>query len=130
MKFFFILFVMTVSSLPAFAKSQELTDDHICRAAISTIFDQTVEEVEIFRSQREVIYIKFPKDENNNVTRFKCIARDGEIIWATETGAYRNTGIDSKITYGTKGNILTVEEEHKNGSVFKKEFDIKKLISE
>jgi len=130
MKYFFILCVITVFSLPAFAKSKELTDDHICRAAISTIFDQTVEEVEIFRSQREVIYIKFPKDEDNNVTRFKCIARDGEIIWATETGAYRNTGIDSKILYETKDNVLLVKEEHKNGSVFKKAFDIKKLMAE
>jgi len=130
MKFFFIIFLATIFSLPAFAKSKELTDDHICRAAISTIFDQTVEEVEIFRTQMNVTYIKFPKSENNNVTRFKCIVQGTDIIWATETGAYRNTGIDSKVSYETKNNVLLLKEEHKNGSVFKKAFDIKKLMAE
>jgi hypothetical protein len=130
MKIFFIFTLTLIYSLNAQAKEKELTDNHICRAAISTIFDQTVEEVEIFRVQGEVNYIKFPKDEDNKVTRFKCIVRGSDIIWATEMGAYRNTGIDSKITYERKKNVLTVKEEHKNGSVFRKAFDVKKLIAE
>lgn len=116
--------------MPSFAKSKDLKSDHICRAAISTIFDETVEDVEVFRSQLNVTYLKFPKSDENRITRFKCIVQGTDIIWATETGAYRNTGIDSKISYETKENILTVKEDHKNGSVFKKTFDIKKLMAE
>lgn len=126
----FILLTILFLSPSAFAKSKELTNDHICRATISTIFDQKPEEVTVFRTQSNVIYLKFPQGEKNKVTRFKCIVQGEEIIWATEMGSYRNTGIDSNISFKEKDNVLTVKEAHKNGSVFTKTFDIQKLMAE
>ncbi len=117
-------------SLPAFAqKKNSLTDDQICRAAIATIFNKKVETVSIGRHQKNIFYISFAPEEGDKTTRFKCYLNGKEIVWATETGSYRNTDIDSVIDYETKDNVLTVRETHKNGSVYRQAFDIKKLIA-
>lgn len=129
MKYFFI-FTFLVLSFPVYAMEKKLQDDDICRATISTIFDQKVEDVSIVRQQKDVVVLKVPRSETVTVTRFKCAVKGENIIWATETGSWRNTAIDSKISYKTKDNVLVIEEAHTNGSAFEKAFDIKKLITE
>lgn len=131
MKIFFILstFFLLICT-PVWAKKKELGLDQICRAAISTIFDEKPEDIELFRQQLNVNYLRFPKNDKNQVNRFKCIVQGDEIIWATEMGAYRNTPIDSKITFEAKDNVLVVKEIHKNGSIFRKAFDVEKLKAE
>lgn len=128
------LTALFVFSFPAFAQKKGLSNSHICRAAISTIFDKKPEIVNIKREQRfsgqDIVYISFEPEEGDKTTQFKCYINGKNIIWATETGAYRNTEIDSQIDYEVKNNVLTVRESHKNGSVFRKAFDIKKLIKQ
>lgn len=130
MKHAFLFFLIFSVSLPVNAqKKRDLTDDQICRAAIATIFNKKVSTVSIGRIQKNIIYVSFAGEEGDKTTRFKCYLDSKEIVWATETGSYRNTDIDSVIDYETKNNILTVRETHKNGSAYRQTFDIKKLIA-
>lgn len=130
MKHYFIFCFILFFASPVFAKTEALTNDHICRAVIGTIFDKKVEDVKIIRQQKDVVFISFTPEEGDKTTRFKCAVKGENIIWATETGSWRNTDIDSTISYEVKKNILYVEENHKNGSIFTKSFDIKKLMAE
>lgn len=133
MKYVLIIFVITAMSSSAWAQKKQLGDDQICRATIAAIFNKKVETVSIERLQRfsgqHIAYISFEPEDGDRTTRFKCYVDGKKIAWATETGAYRNTDIDSVIDYEVKGNVLTVRESHKNGSVYRQAFDIKKLIA-
>lgn len=133
MKYVLIFCFLCMMPHPVLAQKVKLGDDQICRAAIATIFNKKVETVTIERLQRfsgqNIAYISFEPEEGDKTTRFKCYVGGKQIIWATETGAYRNTDIDSVIDYEVKGNVLTVRETHKNGSIYRQAFDIKKLIA-
>ncbi|MCI5059778.1 MAG: hypothetical protein MRY79_01765 [Alphaproteobacteria bacterium] len=123
-----VLFLIFVPVLSAPSWAMELDDAQICRAGISTVMDKKVEDVVIKRQQKSVIYLKFPIEENERTSELKCLVRGEQVIWATVTGRWRDSDLDSYVHYAVEDGILTVKERHKNGSIFTKKFDVDKLI--
>lgn len=106
------------------AIAKDLSDKDICRAAMSTIFNEELEDVESKKNVLNVHYINIPKPKDNSSFKFKCTAVDGLISWGSELGAWQNTDLDSKVTYEIKDGFLIVSELYNSGYKFNKRFKL------
>ncbi len=112
------------------ATAQKLSDAQICRAAMSTIMDQKLEDVEFKREVKQVKYINIPPSKDNSTFKFKCTVTGNKIQWASEFGTWRDTDLDSKVSYDIKEGFLFVREKYNSGYTFNKRFNLNDFDSE
>ncbi len=108
--------------------ASDLTDAQLCRAGISTIWNQELTDVVIDRTQLNIAHISFPQKVRGASSAFKCVVNGDKIVWGTTFGNWRDTDLDSVIEFTIKDGILFVNEKHNNGSVFTKEFAVTDLV--
>lgn len=108
-------------------EARELSDAQICRAAISTIMNQDLKDVEFKREVKQVKYINIPPSKDNSVFKFKCTVSDKKIQWASEFGTWQDSDLDSFVTYKIKENILIMSERYNSGYTFNKKFSLNNL---
>lgn len=106
------------------AVAQQLHDKDICRAAISTVFNEELKDVEQTKNVLNVQYIEIPPRKDDKTFKFKCTAVKGVIDWASELGAWQNTDLDSEVTYEIKDGFLIVTELYNSGYRFNKKFKL------
>ena len=129
-KLFLIKFlIISFTVMPSISFAKALSDAHICVAAMATVMNQEAETIKIDRQQKQITHISFLDIKDNIKWEFKCLMEGNRVQWATKMGNWRNTRLDSVIEFEIQDEILMIQESHKNGSVFKKQFNIKELAS-
>ncbi len=124
LKLILILFsFLTTFSVAVQAKN--IPDAQICRAAISTIMNQELKDVEFKREVKQVKYIYIPPNKDNSTFRFKCTVSDKKIQWASEFGTWQDSDLDSVVTYHIKEDFLIIRERYNSGYTFNKRFNLK-----
>ena len=122
-----VVFVTTSVFFVNESYADDLTDTQICRAGISTIWNQKLEDVTVDRTQLNIVYVSFPPNSSGTSSAFKCVVNGDKIVWGTTFGNWRDTDLDSVIEFNTKGGVLFVRERHNNGSIFLKKFNLNDL---
>ena len=125
LKFFIVAFTF----MPSISFAKEISDAHICVAAMATVMNQEAKTIKIDRQQKQITHISFFDIKDNIKWEFKCLMEGNRVQWATKMGNWRNTRLDSVIEFEIRDEILMIQESHTNGSVFKKQFNIKELSS-
>ena len=113
--------------LPCTVFATEISDAQICRAGIATIMGKTIDEVRFDREVKQVKYVSFDPTEENTTFKFKCTVASSKIQWASEFGSWKDSDLDSDVSYEIKENFLIVSESYNSGYTFNKRFSVKFL---
>jgi hypothetical protein len=130
--FFALIFSFSIilfsNSGQARNKVQEDTDAQICRAAISTIMGKDLTDVRFDKKVKKVKYISFDPKEKKSTFKFKCHVDGNRIHWASEFGNWKDSDLDSVVTYKIKEKFFIVSESYNSGYNFHKRFNLKDVM--
>ena len=124
---FLTIFLLITFLFPSFAHAQQIPDAQICRAAISTIMNKKLNEVEFTREVKQVKYVSFAPTKDNSTFKFKCTVEDQRIQWASAFGSWKDSDLDSVVRYEVKEGFLIIRETYNSGYTFNKRFNLKDL---
>jgi hypothetical protein len=132
MKIFSILIVLGFILLPSASQAKrktiEINDAQICRAGIGTIMNRPLNIVEFYKEVKQIKYISYKREEDGATWKFKCHVKDKRIFWASDTGYWRDSGLDSIVEFEILNDFLIIHEKHNSGYTFHKRFKVEDLI--
>ncbi len=127
----FLLTVAMLCEVPAASDSESpFTREMICRAAIATIFARDVSTIAVDRVVENVVWLSYVRPSDGSRWVNRCRLDGSRVIWASETGRWRNLKEDSVITFLKTRSALRIRERFPDGESVLKDFKVTDLRPE
>ena len=118
-----ILSIATVS----LAGSPTFSDQQICKAAVGAIMGRDPKIIAVTKNEAGVFYLHYIRADDGSKWAYRCKLEGNKIIWASDTGRWRNDPMDERITYDINGENLAIVQTFTDGSASKKSFQAAEL---
>jgi len=123
-----ILFLLlSVATTVADADENTFSKAQICRAGISTVMGKDPNIIKIDKIKDQIIYLFYIRPSDKKRWAYRCKLSGNRIIWASDTGRWRDSQYDSKITYKINGENIKIKDRFGDGSVTMKSFSLNQL---
>ncbi|MFN3880102.1 MAG: hypothetical protein ACK4L8_01550 [Nitrincola lacisaponensis] len=122
-----IMLIAFFSAIANGAGPSQVTKSHICKAGIATVMGRDPSIMRIDNDLDGVLYLSYVRDDDSSFWGYKCKVEGSLIIWASDTGRWRDHPADSRLSYRIEAETIHVEEGHSNGSTTKKSFTLDQL---
>jgi hypothetical protein len=111
--------MLTASAAPFFEV------EAICRTAIASIAGRDPKVIQVTRTVGNVLLLTYVRPIDNFVWTYRCRIEGNRIVWATETGRWRDDPKDDKVFFEIveDGKKLRIIEDHRDGSSTEQVFD-------
>jgi hypothetical protein len=106
---------MAVKEAPAFSISQ------ICKAGIGVVMGRDPVAMKS-RVAGDIVFISYVRSDDGMEWSYRCRLEGDRIIWATDTGRWRNSVADEPIFFRVVDERLEIEERYTDGSSTQKTF--------
>lgn len=100
---------------PAVASAEVITKEHICKAGIAKIMGRDPKTMQILKNEAGVIHLQYVRKNDGSLWAYRCRVEGSQIVWASDSGRWRDHPLDEKITYAVAGDVVTVKETFTNG---------------
>lgn len=119
------LIALLLISFTATAKT-EITDQFICRAVISTLYNPKIEDVYSYDVSEGYIHVTHKTTADTRYhSKCKVAADTKSILWGNVDGIWRTRAMDEQISYEYNKPKLTIVITYHDLSQTKKEFIVK-----
>jgi hypothetical protein len=100
--------------------------ERVCKGVVSALFNHPIDEVQVVRSEGDMIYLSHTRKSDNTVWRIKCRLRGNTIIWGNDDGRWRTDPMDEKLSFDFNrvARTFTVRQIFTDGSEIPKTFSI------
>jgi hypothetical protein len=122
-------------SLPAIllgcggADKGSFSNQQICVAAIASTMSQDPSIININSFKGDITHLSYIRPDDGKKWAYRCKLNGNKVIWASDTGRWRNGQYDSVITFSVNGNKVNISEKYDDGSGGTKEFTSEELKS-
>ena len=109
------------------AGPSQVTNSHICKAGVATVMGRDPSIMRIDTEVGGVLYLSYVRVDDGSLWSYKCKVDGSLIIWASDTGRWRDHPADPRLSYRIQADTIHVEEKYSDGSATKKSFKLKQL---
>lgn len=103
------------------------TQEHICRAAVAKVMGRTPSIIKVLKNDNGVVTTQYIRSSDNSKWTNHCHLDGNRVVWATETGPWRNRPGDEVLTYEVMNGSLEITERFSGSSSTKQSFSAKEL---
>ena len=122
------LVALAAALLPSLAIAQSNVDERaICRAAIAAVMGRSPAIVKVTKVDRGVVSTSYTRPADGSVWRNRCQIKGDRVIWATDTGRWRDGPHDERIQYDVRGNAIAIVQRFTDGSKSEEVFPLSAL---
>lgn len=111
----------------ALATEAVITKEDICKAGIAKIMARDPKGMKIIKSEGGVVHLQYVRTNDNSVWSYRCRLEGTRIMWASNTGRWRDDPRDEKITYVVTTDTVTVKETFASGESTQQVFKTSQL---
>ena len=125
-----IIGMMCFASISSIILADERADfsaQKICKAAIGQIMGKNPKIINTYLAGNSIVQLSYIRENDGTKWSYRCKVEGNKIIWASETGRWRDHPLDPKLTYSISGRILHIEEDYGDGSSTKQKFNLNQL---
>lgn len=99
----------------------------ICKACLATVMSKDPKIIKIDKNEGDIIYLSYIRPSDKKKWAYRCKLSGSRFIWASDTGRWRDSQYDSKVTYEISGELIKITDRFNDGSASSKSFTIKQL---
>jgi hypothetical protein len=103
------------------------TDQQICIASIASAMGRDPSIIQIDSLKGNVSYLSYIRPDDGKKWAYRCKLDGKKVIWASETGRWRDGQYDSIITFSVSGNQIDISEQYDDGSGETKKYNSSQL---
>ena len=125
-----IIVAMCFTNIPSTVLADERSEfsaQKICKAAIAQIMGKNPKIISTSLRNNDIVQLSYMRENDGTKWVYRCKIIDNIIIWATETGRWRDHPMDSKLTYKISDHMLQIEENYGDRTSTKSEFTFSEL---
>lgn len=111
----------SLADAPAFSESQ------ICKGAIGAIMGQDPETINVTKNEEGIVYLHYVRADDGSNWAYRCKLDGSKLIWASDTGRWRNGPADETITYKVTGSTLEIVQTFTDGSASTATYNVSQL---
>ena len=116
---FFVFFVLPVSFSIFSGNSEDkgsFTEQQICIATIASTMGRDPSIIKINSLKGNVTYLSYVRKDDGKKWAYRCKLDGNKVIWASDTGRWRDGQYDSIITFSVNSNKINISEKYDDGS--------------
>ena len=98
------------------AESGDFSKSQICRATIGAIMGRDPKIIKMDKAEADVIHVSYIRANDGTAWNQRCRIQGMKVIWATETGRWRDDPLDEVISYTVTPTTLTIRQKFSDGS--------------
>ena len=117
--------VTAFASKPALAVN--FTQQQICRAAIGALMGRDPNIIKVSKVESGIVHVRYSRPDDGTVWEQRCRIEGQKIVWATESGRWREHPMDEVITYAVAGTSVTIGQRYTDGSTVTKSYKAAEL---
>lgn len=111
---------MTFEGSDSFAANFD--QQQICRATIGAVMGRDPKIIKVSKVESGIIHVSYSRPDDGTIWEQRCRIEGQKVIWATETGRWREHPLDEVITYAVTGASLTITQKFTDGSASTKSY--------
>lgn len=111
--------VVIVAGYPLAASAAappNFSQPQICRAAIGAIMGRDPKIIKVDKVEAGTVYVGYIRPTDGSAWNQRCMFNGTRVIWATETGRWRDDPADEVISYAATQTTLTIQQKFSDGS--------------
>ena len=113
-------------ALAAVAKPT-ISQSQICKGAIGAIMGQDPETINVTKNEEGVVYLHYVRADDGSNWAYRCKLDGSKLIWASDTGRWRNGPADETSTYKVTGSTLEIVQTFTDGSASTATYNVSQL---
>jgi hypothetical protein len=91
-----------------------VSDVDVCKATIGAVMNRDP-SIMVAADRGDLISVSYTRDDGTSWA-FKCKIQGSRVLWGNLDGRWRDTSMDSQISYRVDGNTVTITELYSDGS--------------
>lgn len=111
----------------AVAAEAVITKEHICKAGIAKIMGRDPKIIKVLRNEDGIVHLQYIRMNDGSLWSNRCRVEGSRIIWASDTGRWRDDPRDEKVTFTVATDTVTVKETFADGSTTQQAFKAPQL---
>jgi hypothetical protein len=111
----------------AVATEAVVTKEHICKAGIAKIMGRDPKTIKVLRNDGGIVHLQYVRTNDGSLWSNRCRVDGSRVMWASDTGRWRDDPLDEKVTYAVTADTVTIKETFTDGSSSQKEFKASQL---
>lgn len=111
----------------AVAAETVVTKEHICKAGIAKIMGRDPKTMKVLRNEGGMVHLQYVRTNDGSLWSYRCRVDGSRIMWASDTGRWRDDPRDEKLTYAVTADTVTVKETFTDGSSTQQAFKASQL---
>lgn len=104
-----------------------VTNEHICKAGIAKIMGRDPKTMKVLRNEGGIVNLQYVRTNDGSHWSYRCRLDGSRIMWASDTGRWRDDPRDEKVTYAVTADTVTVKEAFTDGSSTQQAFKASQL---
>ena len=116
-------------SVPAISRADSPTfsGQQICKAAVGAIMGRDPKTIKVKKNEAGIVYLHYVRPDDGTKWALRCKIEGEKIIWASDTGRWRNHPMDETVTYNTNGKFIDIVQTFTDGSASKTSYQSSQL---
>jgi hypothetical protein len=113
------LIVMTMLTIPLSGNAGpkvNFSQSQVCRATIAAIMGRDPRIIKVTKEEAGVVYVSYVRPGDGTVWNQRCRFEGARVIWATETGRWRDHPLNEVISYSSTSTAVTIQQKFGDGS--------------
>ncbi len=115
-KWTLLLAIILTGSISAFASEVKFSKEQISKAGIATVMSKDPGIIKIDKVSKDIVYLSYLRPSDGKHWAYRCKVEGNRIIWASDTGRWRDHKEDSVLTYTIDGDKITIVDRFSDGS--------------
>lgn len=99
------------------------SDEEICRAAISSLLNQELEETKARVLRDDIYRLSYVRKSDNALWETQCRIEGNQVNWGTLGSRWRNHELDTAIHFKVSDDKLTIQEHYPGDGNFYAEYE-------
>jgi hypothetical protein len=108
------------------AQRKIATENMICKAAMAVLFQHSPSIIRVKR-EADVVYLTYVRPSDGTKWTNRCVASNGSVMWASETGRWRFDPRDEVLSYEVSSTGIKIVAKYTDGSVEQRAFSFAQL---
>jgi hypothetical protein len=120
--------ILALTSQVAHSQAGPFTSAEVCKSTIGAVMGRDPATISVINSEDEMT-VGYARPSDGSIWRYRCKINGNRVIWATETGRWRDDPQDGRITFDAleSATKIRITENHTDGSSTVKVYERSKL---
>jgi hypothetical protein len=104
-----------------------VTKEQLCKAAIAKTMGRDPKVMQVLKIDSGIVSLQYVRKSDGSLWAYRCRVEGSQIIWASDSGRWRDDPRDERITYSIEGGTVTIKETLTSGDTTQVKFKSSQL---